>query len=106
MTKEVVSKNPCEKEASHSSSQVTSSAINFFVSTDRWLTHLPVVAKCNIFNVSNLILWERTIQAVLKPRKLIHHLFVEGPPERHTDFQKWVMEEEFVFAWLLDSIAS
>ena len=29
-----------------------------------------------------------------------------GLPTHHTDFQKWVMEEEFVFAWLLDSIAS
>ena len=97
--------NQGEKEVPHSSTQVTSSARTFSVSTDRWLTHLPVVAKCNIFNGSNLILWERIIQAALKPRKLIHHLSEEGPPEQHTDFQKWVMEEEFVFAWLLDSIA-
>ena len=81
------------------------SAGNFIVSTDRWLTHLPVVARCNIFNGNNLILWERTIQAALKPRKLINHLSENAPPENHSDFQKWIMEEEFVFAWLLDSIA-
>ena len=104
MAGEGVSKQPCEREVPHTSTQVTSSARTFSVSTDRWLTHLPVVAKCNIFNDSNLILWERTIQAASKPRKLIYHLSEESPPEQHTDFQKWVMEE-FVFAWLLDSIA-
>ena len=92
------------------STQVTSSAKNpsagnFVVSTDRWLTHLPVVARCNIFNGNNLILWERIIQTALKPRKLINHLSENAPPEHHSDFQKWIMEEEFVFAWLLDSIA-
>ena len=104
MAEEGVSNYQGEKEVPLSSTTVASSARTFSVSTDRWLTHLPVVAKCNIFNGSNLILWERTVQAALKPRKLIHHLSEEGPPEQHTDFQKWVMEE-FVFAWLLDSIA-
>ena len=52
-----------------------------------------------------MILWEGTIQAALKPRKLINHLSENAPPEHHSDFQKWIMEEEFVFAWLLDSIA-
>ena len=85
--------------------QVISSARNIFVSADRWLTHLPVMAKCNIFNGSNIILWEKTVQAALKPRKLVHHLSEEGPSEHHPDFQKWLVEEEFVFAWLLDSIA-
>ena len=85
--------------------QVIPSARNIFVSADRWLTHLPVMAKCNIFNGSNIILWEKTVQAALKPRKLVHHLSEEGPSEHHPDFQKWLVEEEFVFAWLLDSIA-
>ena len=50
-------------------------------------------------------MWEKTVQAALKPRKLIQHLSKEGPLEHHPDFQKWLVEEEFVFAWLLDSIA-
>ena len=58
-----------------------------------------------MFNGHNLLLWERAIEAALKPRKLIHHLTEEGPTEDHPNFQKWTMEEEFVFAWLLDSIA-
>ena len=91
--------------ATATTTQVTSSARNVFVSADRWLTHLPVMAKCNVFNGSNIILWEKTVQAALKPRKLIQHLSEEGPLEHHPDFQKWLVEEEFVFAWLLDSIA-
>ena len=93
------------EEASQTSAKGTSSVRNISVSIDRWLTHFPVIAKCNIFNGHNLILWERTIQAALKPRKLIHHLSEDCPLEDHHNFQKWVMEVEFVFAWLLDSIA-
>ena len=77
---------------------------NTSVSTDRWLTHLPVVTKCNVFNGHNLILWERTIQAALKPRRLLHLLSEDCPSEDHLNFQKWVTEEEFVFGWLLESI--
>ena len=93
------------EEVPQTPTKVTSSVRNITVSTDRWLTHLPVIAKCNIFNGHNLILWERTVQAALKPRQLIHHLSEDCPSEDHQNFQKWVMEEEFVFAWLLDSIA-
>ena len=93
------------EEASQTSTKVTSLVRNISISTDRWLTHLLVIAKCNIFNGHNLILWERTIQAALKPRKLIHRLSEDSPLEDHHNFQKWVMEVEFVFAWLLDSIA-
>ena len=85
--------------------QTVSSGQNITISTDRWLTHLPTVAKCNVFNGHNLILWERTIQAALKPRKLIHHLHENCLAEDVPHYQKWVMEEEFVFAWLLDSIS-
>ena len=69
-----------------------SSGRNISISTNRWLTHLPTIAKCNIFNGQNLILWERTIQA-------------HCPTEDDLNYHKWVMEEEFVFAWLLDSIS-
>ena len=93
------------KVATTTTTQVTSSARNVFVSANRWLTHLSVMAKCNVFNGRNIIMWEKTVQAALKPRKLIHHLSEEGPSEHHPDFQKWLVEEEFVFAWLLNSIA-
>ena len=93
------------EEASQTTALTTSSVRDIFVSTDRWLTHFPVIAKCNIFYGHNLILWERTILAALKPRKLIHHLSEDCPSEDHHNFQRWVMEEEFVFTWLLDSIA-
>ena len=75
------------------------------VSSDRWLSHLPMLAKCNIFNGNNLILWEIAIQAALKPRKLIQHLHEDSPSEDSPIFQQWVVGEEVVFAWLLDSIA-
>ena len=78
---------------------------NIVIYPDRWLTHLPVLDKCNIFNGNNLILWERAIQAALKPRKLIHHLNEDCPSKDNPNFPKWVMEEEFTLAWLLDSIA-
>ena len=84
---------------------VASTAIVSSISTNKWLTHLPVFAKCNIFNGNNLLVWERTVQAALRPRKIIHHLTEDGPHEGHPDFMKWTMEEEFVFAWLLDSLA-
>ena len=83
----------------------SSSGRNVSISTDQWLTHLPTIAKYNIFNGQNLILWERTIQAALKPRKLIHHLQENCPTGDDPNYQRWVMEEEFVFAWLLDSIS-
>ena len=75
------------------------------VSSDRWLSHLPMLAKCNIFNGNNLILWERAIQAALKPWKLIQHLHEDSPSEDSPIFQRWVVGEEVIFAWLLDSIA-
>ena len=99
---------------------------NIAISSDQWLTHLLVLAKCNSFNGNNLILcqgtpfwvfslphlkkknlilWERAIQAALKPRKLIHHLSEDCSSEDNPNFPRWVMEEEFVFAWLVDSIA-
>ena len=98
-------KAPILDEHSVPSVQASSSR-NISISTDRWLTYLPTIAKCNIFNGQNLILWERTIQAALKPHKLIHHLQENCPTEDDLNYQKWVMEEEFVFAWLLDSISS
>ena len=85
--------------------QGASSAQNITISADRWLTHLPIVAKCNVFNGHNLILWERAIQAALRPRKLLYHLHDFCPAEDDPHYQKWVMEEEFVFAWLLDLIS-
>ena len=92
-------------EVLQTTTQATSSVRDIVVSTDRWLTHLPVIAKCNIFSGHNLILWERTIQAALKPRKLINYLSEDCPTEDHHNFQRWVMEEEFVFAWVLESIS-
>ena len=98
-------KAPILEEFAVPSVLAASSGQNISISTDRWLTHLPTIAKCNIFNGNNLILWERTIQAALKPRKLIHHLHENCPTEEDPNYQRWVMEEEFVFAWLLDSIS-
>ena len=97
-------KAPILDEDSAPSVQATSGR-NISISNDQWLTHLPTIAKCNIFNGQNLILWERTIQAALKPRKLIHHLQENCPTEDDLNYQKWVMEEEFIFTWLLDSIS-
>ena len=85
--------------------QGASSARNITIFADRWLTDLPIVAKCNVFNGHNLILWERAIQAALRPRKLIYHLHENCPAEDDPHYQKWVMGEGFVFAWLLDSIS-
>ena len=51
------------------------------------------------------MLWERAIQAALKPRKLIQHLHDDSPSEDSSIFQRCVVGEEVVFAWLLDSIA-
>ena len=50
-------------------------------------------------------MWERAIETALKPRKLIDHLSENCLPEDHLNFSRWVMEEEAIFAWLLDSIA-
>ena len=61
--------------------------------------------ECNVFNWNNIILREKTVQAALRPRKLIQDLSKEGPSEYHLNIQRWLVEEEFVFAWLLDSIA-
>ena len=98
-------KTPILEEYTAPSVHAASSGQNITISIDRWLTHLLTIAKCNIFNGHNLILWERTIQAALKPRKIIHHLHENCPTEDNLNYQKWVMEEEFVFALLLDSIS-
>ena len=83
----------------------TSSVRSVPISADWWLTHLLVIAKCNVFNGNNLIIWERTIEAALKPRRLLHHLTDDGPSEDHPTFPQWLLAEEIVFAWLLESIA-
>ena len=57
------------------------------VSSDSWLSYLPMLAKCNIFTGNNLILWERAIRAALKPRKLIQHLHEDSPSEDNPIFQ-------------------
>ena len=76
----------------------TAGSTSSSIPTDKWLTHLPVFAKCNHFNGNNLLVWERTIQTALRPRKLGHHLTEDSPNEEHVDFMKWTIEEEFVFA--------
>ena len=83
----------------------TAGSTSSSIPTDKWLTHLPVFAKCNHFNGNNLLVWERTVQTALRPRKLGHHLTEDSPNEEHVEFMKWTIEEEFVFAWLLDSLA-
>ena len=88
-----------------SSTTVVSASTSSSIPTDKWLTHLPIFAKCNHFNGNNLLVWERTVQTALRPRKLGHHLTEDSPNEEHVDFMKWTIEEEFVFAWLLDSLA-
>ena len=87
------------------STTVVSASTSSSIPTDKWLTHLPVFAKCNHFNRNNLLVWECTVQTALRSRKLVHHLSKDGPNEEHMDFMKWTIEEEFVFAWLLDSLA-
>ena len=96
-----------EESATNSTSiqEAAPSAGGFVIPTGKWLSSLPMVAKCNVFNGSNLFLWERNVRAVLKPRKLIHHLSEDSPPEGDPNFMRWTQEEEIVFAWLLDSLA-
>ena len=77
----------------------------FSIPADKWLSNLPIVAKCNVFNGNNLYLWERNVRAVLKPRKLLSHLTDDCPPENDPNFMRWIQEEEIVFAWLLDSLS-
>ncbi|XP_078443282.1 ZIP metal ion transporter family isoform X1 [Wolffia australiana] len=95
-----------EDMAKISAEAVTPSSGNQLVITDRWITTLPVIAKCNIFNGNNMLLWERTIQAALKPRKLAYHLTENCPQETHPNYPRWVVEEEYVFGWMLDSISA
>ena len=95
-------------EASEASSSVLPSGTNTghsTISTDKWLTHLPLMARCNVFNGNNLILWERAIQAALQPRQLMRHLTETAPPATDPRFRQWVIKEEFVFGWILDSLA-
>ena len=83
------------KEEAKIPTSAVSAATSSSIATNKWLTHLPVFAKCNIFNGNNLILWERTVQAALRPRKLVHHLTEDGPHEIHPEIMKWTIEEEF-----------
>ena len=93
------------EESSMSSQAMASMAGKFAIPADKWLSNLPIVAKCNVFNGNNLYLWERNIRAVLKLRKLLSHLTDDCPPEDDPNFMRWIQEEEIVFAWLLDSLS-
>ena len=93
------------EESSMSSQATASMAGKFAIPADKWLSNLPIVAKCNVFNGNNLYLWERNVRAVLKPQKLLSHLTDDCPPEDNPNFMRWIQEEEIVFAWLLDSLS-
>ena len=69
------------EESSMSSQAVAPTAGKFVIPADTWLSNLPIVAKCNVFNGNNLYLWERNVWAVLKPRKLLSHVTDDCPPE-------------------------
>ena len=93
------------EENSISSQAAAPTVGKFVIPADKWLSNLPIVAKCNVFNGNNLYLFERNVQAVLKPQKLFYHLSEDSPLEDDPNFMRWIQEEEIVFAWLLDSLS-
>ena len=93
------------EESSMSSQVAAPTAGKFVIPADKWLSNLPIVAKCNVFNGNNLYLWGRNVRAVLKPRKLFSHMTEDCPQEDDPNFMRWIQEEEIVFAWLIDSLS-
>ena len=79
---------------------------NTFPAVDRWLTQLPVVAPRSQFNGHNLYLWEMVVDQALSPRSLLPHLTQDAPLPTDPRFKRWIVEEQTVRSWLLDSMST
>ena len=73
---------------------------------DWWFSQLPVVASRSQFNGLNIHLWVRHIQVILRPQNLLDHLTGTAPVETDPHYKKWIVEEEVLYTWILDSMTA
>ena len=52
----------------------------------------------------DFFLWERHVQAILRPRNLLDHLTKNVPSKTWPLYKRWVVEEEVLYIWILDSM--
>ena len=84
---------------------VTSQGISM-TTGDRWFNRLLVVGPRSQFSGPISHLWTWYIQTVLKPRNLEDHLTTRALPEENPQYKRWIVEEEILYTWILDSLAT
>ena len=104
-------KNQMENVSTNTASgaEVASSPQNnndTFPAVDSWLAQLLVVAPRSQFNGHNLYLWEMVADQALSPRSLLPHLTQDAPLPTDPRFKRWIVEEQTVRSWLLDSMST
>ena len=73
---------------------------------DKWLAQLPIVAPRSQFNGHNLYLWEMVVDQALSPRSLLPHLTQDARAATDPRYKRWIVEEQIVRSWLLDSMST
>ena len=71
---------------------------------DILFSQLPVVALRSQFMGHEFFLSERHVQAILRPRNLLDHLTKNVPSKTWPLYKRWVVEEEVLYIWILDSM--
>ena len=73
---------------------------------DRWFNNLPFVTSWSQFTGLNYHLWTHHIQAVHRPRNLLDHLTDPAPSQTDAQYKRWIVEEEILYIWILDSMTT
>ena len=93
------------EEVSGNNNKVPTSSTGLSISSgDHWFTQLPVVTSQNQFTGHNLYIWTRHVHAVPRPHNLIDHLIESTPLEIDSNYKRWIVEEEVLYIWILESM--
>ena len=65
-----------------------------------------MVAARSQFTGHNIHLWVRHIQAILRPRNLLNLLTNKAPSRTDPLCRQWIVEEEILYTWILDSMST
>ena len=96
-----------EKPATSTAKETHLKPSNITISTShRWFSQLLVIAARSQFINHNLNLWARHIQTILRPRDLMDHLTDIAPPKIASHHNRWIVEEEVLHTWALDSMST
>ena len=82
----------------------SSSTLSYSTFGNHQVIHLPPTASRNLFTGKNLYQRRQFVERMLRSHKLDDHLVKTGPTAEDTNYFKWVVEEDILITWLLDSM--